>query len=78
MKECKSEFLYVGKYLFKFWALVLRIRGNTIFYDKDNNNMLLVLKYNVKTTTFLLEKTIKKRYSIYLSQIYLIFQLYLY
>ena len=30
MKEPKSEFLYVGKYLFKFWALILRTRGSTI------------------------------------------------
>ena len=60
MKECKDEFLYFGKYLFKFWALVLRIRENTIFYDKDNNNMLLVLKYNVKITTLFYSKKLLK------------------
>ena len=61
-----------------FGLLYYGLEEVLFFDDNDNNNTLLVLKYNVKTTTFLLEKTIKKRYSIYLSQIYLIFQLYLY
>ena len=60
MKDCKSEFLYVEKYLFKFWFLYYGLYGVLFFDDNDNNNMLSVLKYNVKTTTlFYSEKILK-------------------
>ena len=61
MKVCKGEFLYLKKKYLNFGLLYYESEGVLIFDDNDNNNTLLVLKYNVKTTTFLFEKTIKNR-----------------
>ena len=44
MKECKGEFLYFGS------------EGVLFFNDNDNDNTLLILKYNVKTSTLFIRK----------------------
>ena len=79
MKECKGEFLYLKKIYLNFWLLYYGSEGVLFFDDNDNNNTLFILKYNVKTTIlFYFKKLLKKDKIFYLSEIYLIFKLYLY
>ena len=80
MKECKGEFLYLEKNYLNFGLLYYGSEGVLFFDDNDNNNTLLILKYNVKATTLFYskKKILKKGKIIYLSEIYLIFKLYLY
>ena len=60
MKECKGEFLYFRKDLFKFWLLYYGSEGVLFFDDNDNNSTLLVLKYKVKKPLCCIKK-IKNR-----------------
>ena len=56
MKECKGEFLYLKIIYLNFGLLYYGSEGVLFFDDNDNNNTLLVLKYNVKTTTLFYSK----------------------
>ena len=80
MKECKGEFLYFEKIYLNFELLYYGSEGVLFFDDNDNNNTLLILKYNMKTTTlFYSKKKLLKKIKLFnVSQIYFIFQLYLY
>ena len=56
MKECKGEFLYFKKIYLNFELLYYGSDGVLFFDDNDKNNTLVILKYNVKTTTFFIRK----------------------
>ena len=65
MKECKSEFLYFEKIYLNFELLYYGSEGILFFDDNYNNNTLLILKYNVKTTTLFYSKKLLKKIKLF-------------